>query len=239
MRRLWLGYLVFALAPALARPVSAADLPSQTSTSAPAYQPVIVSNYDWTGFYLGVNGGGAWGSSRYSLGTADSNGFGVAGGLAGGTAGFNYQLGHVVVGFEGDLDWSDVSGSAICPNPASACATRNDVIGTARGRIGYAFDLFMPFVTGGAAYGDIDANVSGPGSAASNQLGWSLGGGIEYALAGSWTAKIEYFHVNLGSFDCGASCGPTSPNRVRSDEDAVRAGVNFKFDAGGDPGGRN
>ena len=107
----------------------AADLPyrNQMPEKAPAYVPA----FSRTGFYIGVNGGGAFGTSTHNFDALGSPSFDTSGGLAGGTIGFNYQTG------------------------LSTCLTKNDWFATTRGRLGYAFDRVLPSVTGGAAFGDI------------------------------------------------------------------------------------
>jgi outer membrane immunogenic protein len=105
---------------------------------------------------------------------------------------------------------------------------KNDWLGTARGRVGFAFDRFLPFVTGGLAVGDINANVPGFGSATTTNAGWTVGGGLEMALGKNWTAKAEYLHVDLGSLNCGTACTGT-PSNVDFTTNLVRGGVNFKF----------
>jgi len=193
---------------------------------APVYAPVPY--YGWTGFYVGLNGGGAWGGrSRFDFPGSPPASFDVSGWLAGGTLGFNYQLGHFVLGVEGDFDGSDIRGSSACLG-AFACQTRTDWLATARGRIGYAFDRFLPYVTGGLAVGNLTAGVPGIGSATSTRAGWAVGGGIELALTGNWTAKAEYLYVDLGSFDCGA-CGGVLPPSIGFATNVFRVGVNYRF----------
>ena len=116
------------------------------------YDPV----YNWTGFYLGINGGGGWGRSQWD----GVDKFDVSGGLIGGTIGYNWQFGQSVVGLEGDIDWSGISGSHHGPVSAG-CETRNHWLATVRGRVGYAFDRFLPYLTGGLAVGDINATAPG------------------------------------------------------------------------------
>jgi outer membrane immunogenic protein len=214
------GGLVLLLA--AAGPAGAADL-----SVAPIYKapPLVApSAYNWSGFYLGANGGGAWGTSNW-----DSAGsFNLSGAVAGGTAGYNWQLGRTVLGLEGDLDWSNLNGTttALCP---AGCKTSNDWLGTFRGRAGLAFDRFMPYVTGGLAVGDIHATTPGfPGTSQTN-AGWTVGGGLEFALTNNWTAKAEYLHVDLGNLNCGFNCGVTSNNNVSARSDQVRGGLNFRF----------
>src|SRR5262245_41348626 len=136
---------------------NAADLPRREAM--PVKAPIYSAPYNWTGFYLGINGGGAWGSSdfsgNFSNGSSDPDG-----GLVGGTIGYNWQLGQTVFGLEGDADWSSVRGSSNCGGGLS-CETRSDYLATVRGRLGYAIDRFMPYVTGGLALGNIKASVSG------------------------------------------------------------------------------
>jgi outer membrane immunogenic protein len=217
---------VLALAAATA-PASAADLPrAQPVVQAPVVAPLTV--YDWTGFYIGVNGGGAWGRSSFDGLTGTNDHFNTSGGLAGGTAGYNLQYGRAVFGLEGDIDWTNINGSATCVGGFATCQTRNDWLGTARGRLGYAFDRFLPFVTGGLAAGDIKANVPGFGSASTTNAGWTVGGGLEVALGSNWSAKAEYLHVDLGNLNCGTACTGTTSN-VDFTTNVVRGGVNFKF----------
>jgi outer membrane immunogenic protein len=187
---------------------------------APAYNPI----YNWTGFYLGLNGGGGWGRSTWDrTGSLD-----LSGGVIGGTAGFNWQTGQVVLGIEGDVDWSGISAttSVFC---SAGCATRNDWLGTVRGRAGYAFDRFLPYLTGGLAVGDIKATTPGFAGASQTNLGWTVGAGVEVAILGNWSAKAEYLHVDLGNFNCGLSCGLVTPDNVSFSADLVRGGVNYRF----------
>src|SRR5215831_13881218 len=159
-----LGFV--ALAAAL--PASAADLPRAVPYRAPAY----VNAYNWTGFYLGINGGGAWGSSDWN-GLAVSNS--PSGGMIGGTAGYNWQgIGSPwVLGAEGDIDWTDLSDSIACGG--LICQTKNGWLGTVRGRVGYAWDRFMPYFTGGIAFGKVKANRTGFVGVSDTNAGWTIG----------------------------------------------------------------
>jgi len=202
----------------------AADIPR------PVYKGVhpVVAYYNWTGFYVGVNAGYGWGSSDWSLVPTASNkpkGF-----LAGGTLGYNYQIGSIVWGLEGDLDWSNVKDTVVCA-PLVNCGTSNPWLATFRGRIGYAFDRWLPYFTGGGAYGSVKATIDVPSfgltaSSSNNQLGWTVGAGLEYAFLGNWSAKLEYLYVDLGSFN--AAIAPVV-NNVSFKENIVRAGLNYKF----------
>ena len=187
---------------------SAADLPARMPVKAPAY--VAPMAFSWTGFYLGLNGG-APGS------------FNAGGGLFGATVGYNWQTGPLVFGLEGDIDWSGMRGSATCGGITS-CDVRNDYLATIRGRLGYAMDRWMPYITGGAAIGNVKTSIAGFGDTNNTKAGWTLGGGIEASLMGPWTAKVEYLHVDLGEADtavAGTSAKFTS--------DIIRGGINYKF----------
>jgi outer membrane immunogenic protein len=204
----------------------AADVPIK----APYYKGAprsVVSYYNWTGFYAGVNLG-------YGMGTASASALpGIAikpkGFLAGGTFGYNWQSGALVYGIEGDLDYSAVKGSVAC-GVLVTCEVANPWLATFRGRLGYAMDRWLPYVTAGAAYGKVKASETALGgvavSSSSNQLGWAFGAGVEYAFMGSWTAKLEYLHVDLGHFDAGPA---PVVNNVSFKENIIRAGLNYKF----------
>jgi len=198
---------------------SAANI--QRRQTMPAKVPVYVAPpYNWTGFYIGINGGGAWGSSDFSA-PFPTGSFDVSSGLVGGTLGYNWQMAQVVFSLEGDADWSNIRGNASCG--VTSCETHNNWLGTARGRLGYAFDRFMPYVTGGLAVGDIKTTVAGVGSASNTKAGWTAGGGIEAAIAGPWTAKVEYLYVDLGRG------GSVLGSDAKFATNIVRAGLNFRF----------
>jgi len=199
---------------------SAADL-SRMPAKAPAYMPPPL--YNWTGFYIGINGGGGWGRSDFS-GPFTTGSFDTSGGLVGGTIGYNWQLpNQFVLGLEGDIDWSNIRGSSACG--ITSCETRNDWLSTIRGRVGYTgfWDRVMPYVTGGLALGNIKTSVAGLGSSDETKAGWTLGGGVEAAIAGPWTAKVEYLYVDLGS---GSSVLGSDANFKTN---IVRAGLNYRF----------
>ena len=183
------------------------------------YNPI----YTWTGFYVGINGGG-WGSSQWDA----VNSFDASGGLIGGTVGYNWQFGQVVIGAEGDIDWSGIKGTTtvLCPG---GCETRNKWLATARGRLGLAFDRFLPYVTGGLAFGDINATVPVlPGGSISN-AGWTVGAGLEVGLVSNVSLKAEYLYVDLGNFNCGLNCGLVPGSNVSFTTSVFRGGANVRF----------
>jgi outer membrane immunogenic protein len=224
MRRVILALATMAATAVLANGANAADLGGRYQPPPAVKAPIYNPAFTWTGFYVGINGGGAWGRSTWD--SADT--FNVSGGLVGGTAGFNWQIGQAVLGVEGDIDWTNISGTTntLC---GVGCKTSNTWLGTVRGRLGYAFDRFLPYITGGVAFGDIRASVPGFAGASATNAGWTLGGGLEYAFAPNWSIKGEYLYANLGSFNCGLSCGATAVDNVSLRTNIFRAGVNFRF----------
>ena len=210
-----------ALAALVAVPLSAqaADLPAP-SYKAPAYVGPAAAT--WSGFYVGVNVGYGFGTSNWDVPAVATDPKGV---LAGGTIGYNLQTGSWVWGLEGDFDWSNMKGTAGCAGPD--CETRLSWLGTARGRIGYGgWSSMMPYITGGAAYGNVKATRFGDSSA--TRLGWTVGAGLEYALWSNWSVKLEYLYADLGSFDCGLTCGAPVDN-VTFKSHIVRTGLNYRF----------
>ena len=225
MNRLILALLAGALAALTAAPSFAADLPRKAPTY---YAPAVA--FSWSGFYVGLNGGYGWGTSSWSS-TATSGSPKPTGGLAGGTVGYNFQTGVWVFGAEGDFDasWmkgSDSSGTGLCTAPG--CETKNSWFATARGRVGYAFDRWLPYLTGGAAFADVKMSPNNTLTTTKTQVGWTLGGGVEYAFTGPWSAKVEYLYADLGKPTCGAlTCVPDTTVSFKAN--IVRAGLNYRF----------
>ena len=218
MNRCTLAACAGLLAAAMALPSFAADMPR------PAYKaPSSAEPWNWTGFYVGINGGYGFGTSNWTSAGGTTGDFNVRGALAGGTIGYNLQTGLWVWGLEGDVDASWIKGTdaTIC------CETKNDWLATARGRIGYAMDRWMPYITGGAAFGDVKMTPVGGASETDTRFGWTGGGGLEYAFMGAWSAKVEYLYVDLGKANCSvATCGA---NDVTFKTSIVRGGINYHF----------
>jgi outer membrane immunogenic protein len=218
---------------------AAADFPPpwQNASGPPGVYSTAATSKSWGGVYLGLNGGYGLGSSQWSLGGNPSAVFDPNGFLAGGTVGFNFPISEVLFGFEGDLDWARFDGSigncaVNAAGAAAACETKSNFLGTARARAGYAFDHLLVFVTGGAAFGNVQTGLNPPASFDNaTKVGWTAGAGIEYALSPDWSAKAEYLYVNLGSASCNtlANCGGAAGASVVLTENLVRGGVNYKF----------
>jgi len=204
--------------------------------------PIAPAPYNWTGLYIGLEGGGGWGTSHHaSAGIPEFTGnFDVSGGLVGGTAGYDWQLGQAVFGIEGDASYAWLRGSTrgigpvFCPDGTTManCTTKLRGLETLRLRAGYALDRWLPYVTGGLAVGQI-YGASDPGSVNSGsatRAGWTVGGGIEGALAPHWTAKIEYLYADFGTADRLFVRQPGAfPFNVNFKTNIVRVGVNYRF----------
>jgi len=216
----------------------AADLPMPAPVRGPAvYAPVVAPvPYSWTGFYIGLNGGGAFGNSNFLDSVLGNSGsFNVSGGMVGGTVGANYQIGRFVLGIEGDGDWQNLDGTTTSGSCAFVgCETKSDWLATVRGRAGYTWDRFFVYGTGGAAFANVKAGAGALPFSNTTETGWTAGAGAEYAFLPNWSAKVEYLYVGLPNASCGlANCG-SSTTSVSVNENVIRGGINFKF---GGPGG--
>ncbi|WP_375308584.1 outer membrane protein [Bradyrhizobium sp. A11] len=209
---------------ALAAPASAADLAARPYTKAPVAP--LASVYNWTGFYLGIVGGGAWEAS-----SGDPK---MQGGFVGGTAGYNWQTGNVVFGLETDAAWADVSASAAgtvavagVGIPASL-TSRIDAMGTVRGRIGWAINNVLLYGTGGYAWIDNKLTATlGALSASDSKFhsGWTVGAGVEAFFAPQWSVKGEYLYRSLGGETYFSGAIPTGTLNLHT----VQVGVNYHF----------
>jgi outer membrane immunogenic protein len=224
---------------AIAAPALAADLPARTYKAPP---PVVMPVYDWTGFYIGANGG--WGSSRNCwdivplAGALEPDGcVSKSGGLIGGQVGYRWQMGQAVFGLEAQGDWADLSGSRISLlDPTLTLGTKVDGLGLFTGQIGYAWNAALLYLKGGAAVTSNTFSVSSGGvglaSASSTRWGGTVGVGVEYGFSPNWTAGIEYDHLFMGDSNNSFSVGPLAAgvlNRISQDVDMVTLRFNYKF----------
>ena len=211
MKRILLAGIAIAALAGIIGSATAADLPRQAPMyKAPAY---VAPVFNWTGAYIGLNAGGGWGKSNWS-GTGDK--FDVSGGMIGATVGYNWQFGTWVLGLEGDIDWTNIKGSSAFAD------TKNEYLSTIRGRVGYSFDRWMPYVTGGLALGGVKATDVFGNSRDETKAGWTVGTGVEFAFAPQWTAKVEYLYVDLGNVEFAG-------NKTDFYTNVVRGGVNYRF----------
>src|SRR5580704_16201997 len=206
-RRMKRIMIASALALATAAPALAADLPPP---AAPPRAPVAYIPagpiFSWTGFYVGLNAGGAFGSSSWTTPSGPVSSFSTIGALAGAQIGGNYQIGQFVIGAEGDVDWQNLRGasaSGICaPAAIGGCAVASNWLATLRGRAGFAADRVLFYVTGGGAFANIKPSTGALPFGGGDEPGWTAGGGIEYAFTDNWTAKIEYLYASFESANC-------------------------------------
>lgn len=182
----------------------------------------VMATYNWTGFYVGIQGGYGFGDNKHSNGIVTSGSINNDGGLIGGTVGYNQQFGAFVAGLEGDIGYSSFKGSTMTNCAAPGCKTDIRWFGTARGRLGYAIDRFMPYITGGVAFGDVKASA-GAIQGTSTRTGWTIGGGVEAAVWRNVSVKAEYLYYDLGKYTYGGGINTTTKGHI------VRAGVNYKF----------
>ena len=212
--------LLAALMAGVASSAMAADLPTRKAPPAPAqyYAPTV---FNWTGFYVGVNGGWAGGSSGADFGSPN-------GGLIGGTVGYNYQIGQFVAGLEGDWDWADVNKSGV-NGVAGAYSNKIDSLVTARARAGVALDRALLYVTAG--YAGADDKVSAaifPGVSSTDwRSGGAFGAGVEYAFTNNISAKAEYLYEPFGDKTYFDGAGGSAKSKLNLN--VVRAGLNYKF----------
>jgi len=215
-------------------PAAAADLPSIASVPPqPITKVAPLTTYDWTGAYVGLNLGLGFNTANFA---ASSSSIRPNGLHVGATLGYNWQSGSLVFGIETDLAYATSKHTLICsPNTApvvTVCETKNRMLGTVRGRLGYAFDRWLPYLTAGLDYGYLQANSVGGVVASSSgvKAGWTAGFGVEYALSRAWSLKLEYLYVCLGNPGGGLACSTqVSPANLSFKHSLVRTGLNYKF----------
>ena len=215
---------VAALGIVAAGAASAADLPSRKG---PVAAPVYVPAFTWTGFYVGANAGYGWGNVNTSswfgrsVSIGDLDGF-----VGGGQVGYNYQIGQFVVGLEADIQGADLnSGRNIFGD-----SVKTEYFGTVRARLGMAFDRWLPYVTGGWAYGNVKTTAFDTFSGLSissdktHTGGYAVGAGVEYAFTNNLVGGVEYLYVDLGE-----KRFANSGVKVGTDFSVVRARLSYKF----------
>src|SRR5580700_7645465 len=231
------------LGAALAQSASAADL-----SMPPIYRGPPPAYFTWTGWYVGLNGGGGWGQTNHTatvnaagLPPVTTNNFNTSGWLGGGTIGYNYQMGQWLVGAEADLDWSNIRGTFNGTVPvagvgaaAFSLSSQLNWLDTTRVRVGWVWDHALFYGTAGAAVGGVTATAAasaaagGIGAAVTaadtqTRFGWTAGAGVEYAFNNYLSAKVEYMYVNLGTQT------QINVDSVKFNTNIVRAGINLHF----------
>jgi outer membrane immunogenic protein len=227
----------------MSAPALAADL-RRPPPPAPVAAPVPF--YNWTGFYIGVQGGFGWADLERTLVTTGvTHTTETSGGLFGGTVGFNWQAGAWVFGFEADYAWADIGRSVDnCFGVAFVtCRSGLDTFGTARLRLGGAWGPVLIYGTGGLAFGDhfalVENNLTGLFAERSEfAVGWTVGGGVEWGFAPGWSLKAEalYFDLDVDRLNTPnlAFLEPVGID-IRHTGVIVRGGINYRFNWGGPP----
>ncbi len=222
-------------------PASAADLAARPYAKAP---PMVVAMYDWSGFYIGANGG--YGSSRKCWdyrGTTTAPVVGgtegchdATGGVVGGQIGYNWQAGSWVFGLEAQGDWADLVGSNVSVLfPTATNRSKIDSFGLFTGRVGYAWNAAMLYVKGGAAvtHDTYDYRATGApvafSSVSETRWGGTVGVGLEWGFAPSWSAAVEYDHLFMGNRNLTFALPSTIVENVRQDVDLVTVRVNYRW----------
>jgi outer membrane immunogenic protein len=229
----------------MAAPASAADLAARPYTKAP---PMVAAIYDWSGFYVGANGG--WGSSRncwdflpVAGGVTPEGCHDATGGVAGGQIGYRWQSAGWVFGLEAQGDWADLRGSNISlavPAPGAINRSKIDAFGLFTGQIGYSWNNALLYVKGGAAVTDSRydvrnavTNVVTATSGDQTRWGGTIGAGVEYGFAPNWSAAVEYDHIFSQDKNVAFTTTPgglfAGTDRVRQDVDLVTARVNYRW----------
>jgi len=238
---------------------SAADLggPYDTYGGSLKDEPIVVAPFSWTGFYIGANVGYGWADADADPFPPGTPGlpFGLnpdsepEGWFGGGQIGYNLQSGSVVLGIEVDYQGAHMDDTLTfdvgVSNGVGRIKTEIDSFGSVRGRIGFAFDRVMPYVTAGFAWADVDSKTlvvyptpAGPvtfsGGDSADHTGWVVGGGLEVAFSPNWSAKAEYLYFDLGEETYTTTLvGPFVADTYTTDADLTmhtfRVGVNYRF----------
>ena len=209
---------------------TAADLPPRSSLRDGYVAPPV---FTWTGLYVGLTAGAALGT--FTRGSNQIFGSSPAGVIGGGTVGYNYQISpDLVVGAEADISGTSYAAGGTVPFYGIYGAGRMPFLATVRGRMGYTVDRAMFFVTGGLAVASLQGRVTDWGagfpffgSQRSWQPGFTIGGGLEYALTNTVSAKVEYLYTSTGNGDYFPYTRDYS--HLGTDFSTVRAGVNYHF----------
>jgi outer membrane immunogenic protein len=242
MKKLVLAASILALGTVAA---SAADLAPRYYKAPP---PMMAAIYDWSGFYVGINGG--WGSSHncwtrtgVPFGPASEGCHDASGGTVGGQVGYRWQAGNWVFGLEAQGNWADFRGSNASLLFAGVATNRTkiDAFGLFTGQVGYAWNNALFYVKGGAAVTDNRyeglATFGGfvTDRASDTRWGGTVGAGVEYGFAPNWSAAIEYDHLFMGTNNYGftsvfpAGGFATRNEDIKQDADLVTVRVNYRF----------
>lgn len=213
MRKYLLATLSFAVLGIASQAVHAADVAAPPAA------------YDWSGPYVGLQAGYAFGETEMYDSGSTSGDFDLDGASLGATVGWNHQADNFVFGLEGDLSWLNVEGTRNSNVCFLDCNIDMNWLGTARLRAGYAFDNALIFAAGGLAAGEVDVEINnGFSSGTETLVGWAIGAGAELAVSEALSVKVEYLYVDLGDMETESDITTDV-----SETHIIRAGVNWQF----------
>jgi outer membrane immunogenic protein len=215
----------------------AADVDLKPAPPAPA-TAYVAPWFNWTGFYMGANFGAVPSSTTFTDGlTGASLTSSNAGWLFGGQIGFNWQTGYVVWGIEGTVDGTSLNAAtgpfAVAVDPLQV-SVNSRWQSTLTPRLGVAFDRWLGYAKVGVGWVGNTANITDQATGAVTATsivtnGWVLGGGVEYAFAPSWTAKIEYDYFRANTWGAGTSVAGDPVVNVARKLSTITGGFNYKF----------
>jgi outer membrane immunogenic protein len=227
-----------ALAALACGPALAADMPVRRGMPVKAPPPVVAQIYNWSGMYIGAHVGAGWGDKCFAeVGVGGDGCHEGDGWLGGGQIGYNWQSGNVVFGVEFSGSIADITGShpsLIDPNFVYSSDVSSVFMLT--GRVGYAFDRLLAYVTGGGAWVRDRTEVAlvgvGSDSVKQTRSGWTIGAGLEYAFSPNWSIAGQYNYIDLGDKDVSF---PLAQFTVNTEQDLHLATVrlNYRFGGGG------
>jgi opacity protein-like surface antigen/outer membrane receptor protein involved in Fe transport len=194
----------------------------------------VAGRYNWSGFYLGLNAGGALGINTVTAsGGAGSASVKEPGFLGGAQVGANYQTGPVVWGFEADYDAS-TQNKSLPAGVLTGGTSQTPWFATLRGRVGMAFDRTLVYGTAGGAAGELRSISAIPAGTTNTTVTygtWTAGAGVEYGITDNLSARVEYLYVDKGNISTGFIGPPATTITSRLENNLVRAGLNYRFSA--------
>src|SRR5712692_9073167 len=217
-------------------PAVAADL-----SVAPIYKAPTAPVATWTGSYIGIAGGGTWGSAvvhNSTTGIDQTPRFDLSGAILGITSGLQFKNGNRVIGYESDTSITGKKGSAFefPPNAGFSNEVKERWLSTFRGRLGVTQNNWLFYATAGGALANLEQTITAPLGAQIAERhwhwGWTAGAGVEVKLSQDWSAKMEYLYVGLQDksyFNPAPVAGFPGNQTVRLDDHVVRVGVNYKL----------
>jgi outer membrane immunogenic protein len=229
MKKLLLTTTAFVV---LASPVLAADLAARPYTKAPPQMMAAI--YDWSGFYIGVNGGGGWSHNTWDVvGGGREGSHDSSGGTVGGQVGYRWQSGPVVFGVEAQGNWADFSGDNLSAVFATRNRTKTDAFGLFTGQVGYAWNNVLLYAKGGAAVTSNKYTITNAATGAfvasndGTRWGGVVGAGLEYGFAPNWSLGVEYDHLFMDRQT--VSFAAAGSDSIKQDVDLFTARLNYRF----------